>query len=103
MNESLLVQQFTPRCVTSMGRYVCLGGVSGIALFPSEDLISKISDSPVDLKIVCLKSQGKVLNDCLRDASAEQFDDLKKVRIPYRNRNKNDLRCGIHLYLHYKF
>lgn len=87
MNESLLVQQFTPRCVTSMGRYVCLGGVSGIALFSSEDLISKISDSPVDLKIVCLKSQGKVLNDCLRDASAEQFDDLKKVRIPYRNRN----------------
>ena len=35
LNESLQVQQFTPRCVTSVGKYVCLGGVSGIALFPS--------------------------------------------------------------------
>ena len=51
LNESLQVQQFTPRCVTSVGKYVCLGGVSGIALFPSGELISKISDKPVQLKI----------------------------------------------------
>lgn len=87
LNESLQVQQFTPRCVTSVGKYVCLGGVSGIALFPSGELISKISDKPVQLKITSLKSQGRVLDDCLKEGSVSQFDQLKKVKVPYRDRH----------------
>lgn len=87
MNESLQVQQFTPRCVTSLGEYVCLGGVSGIALFPSADLISKISDKPVDLKISSLKSHGRVLEECLSESGVDCFDDLDRVVIPYKDRN----------------
>lgn len=86
LNESLQVQQFTSRCAVAVGDYVCLGGVSGIALFASVDLISRISEKPVDLKISSLTSRGRVLDECLKK-DVGSFDRLTKVVLPHRDRN----------------
>ena len=86
MNESLQVQQFTSRCTAATGDYICLGGVSGIALFPSTRLISKISDEPVEVKISSIKSHGKVLTEHLKDG-IDNFNALRTISIPYKDRN----------------
>lgn len=86
MSESLQVQQFTPRCAAATGGFVCLGGVSGLALFASNSLISSISDRPVELRISSLMSRGRVLDECLGGMDA-CFDDLTKVTLPHRYRN----------------
>ena len=86
MNESLQVQQFTSRCTAATGDYICLGGVSGIALFPSTRLISKISDEPVEVKISSIKSHGKVLTGYLKDG-VDNFNGLRTISIPYKDRN----------------
>ena len=86
MNESLQVQQFTSRCTAVTGDFVCLGGVSGVALFPSTRLISKISDEPVEVKISSIKSHGRVLTEYLKDG-IDDFNSLRTISIPYKDRN----------------
>ena len=86
MNESLQVQQFTSRCTAATGDFICLGGVSGIALFPSTRLISKISDEPVEVKISSIKSHGKVLTEYLK-GDIDNFNGLRTISIPYKDRN----------------
>ena len=86
LSESLQVQQFTSRCATAVGEYVSLGGVSGIALFSSEKLISKVSDEPVDVKITSLKSSERRMDEVLKDG-VDSFDELRQVVIPYKDRN----------------
>ena len=86
LNESLQVQQFTSRCAVATGQFVSLGGVSGIALFSSRQLISKISDRPVDVKISSLKSSERRMDEFLKN-DVESFDQLSRVVVPYKDRN----------------
>ena len=86
LSESLQVQQFTARCAVAAGDFVCLGGVSGLALFASGNLIAGISDKPVDLSISSLMSRGQVLDECLKGTD-DCFDDLARVTLPHRFRD----------------
>ena len=86
LNESLQVQQFTARCATAVGEYVSLGGVSGIALFSSEELIAQISDKSVDVKISSIRSSERQMDELLDDGIAS-FDELRQVVIPFKDRN----------------
>lgn len=86
LNESLQVQQFTSRCAVSTGEYVCLGGVSGIALFDSKRLISQVSDRPVEVKISSLVSRERQMDEFLRDG-IKSFDQLSRVVVPFKDRN----------------